>query len=88
MFNSQTFYILSNIIIYIYNYPEDKKRIALYVDVVKQVEKIFDLRLAFAKGLIKAIKKDKSWALAKWSTNKIKQLLILLNRYVQVARVR
>lgn len=85
MFTGQTFYILSDIIIYICDYPKGEKYVALYVDIVKQVEKIFDLRSAFAKGLIKAIKKDKSWALAKWSINKMKQLLVPLSRYVQAA---
>ena len=64
MFNGRTFYILSDVIAYICDYPEDEEHVALYVDVVKQVKKIFDLGSAFAEGLIKAIKKDKSWVLA------------------------
>lgn len=57
-FNDRIFYILSDIIAHIYNYLEDEERVALYVDVVKQVEKIFDIRLTFMEGLIKTIKKD------------------------------
>ena len=60
MFNGYIFYLLSNGIAQICDYPEGKERIALYIDVIKQVEKIFDLRSAFVEGLIKAIKKDKS----------------------------
>ncbi len=33
-------------------------------DVLKQVGTIFELESAFASGLVRAIKKDKSWALA------------------------
>lgn len=51
--------MLFNSIIYIYNYSEKKVHIALYVDIVKQVLIIFDLRLTFVKGLIKTIKKNK-----------------------------
>lgn len=86
-FNGRIFYMLSNVIAHICNYPEGQKRVALYVDVVKQVEKIFDLGLAFAEGLIKAIKKDKSWALAEWSTNEVEQLLVPLSRHVRAARI-
>ena len=86
-FNGRTFYMLSDVIAHICDYPEGEERVALYVDVVKQVEKIFDLGSAFAEGLIKAIKKDKSWALAEWSTNKVEQLLVPLSRHVRAARV-
>lgn len=56
--------MLSDVIAHICNYPEGEKRIALYINIVKQVKKIFDLELAFIESLIKAIKKNKSWALA------------------------
>ena len=79
--------MLSDVIAYICDFPEGEERVALYVDVVKQVEKIFDLGSAFAEGLIKAIKKDKSWALAEWSTNEVEQLLVPLNRHIRAARV-
>lgn len=80
-FNGRTFYMLSDVIAYICDFPKGKECVALYVDVVKQVEKIFDLELVFVEGLIKAIKKDKSWAFAEWSTNEVEQLLVSLNRY-------
>lgn len=51
--------MLFNSIIYIYNYSEKEVHIALYVDIVKQVLIIFDLRLTFVKGLIKTIMKNK-----------------------------
>lgn len=60
IFYGQNFYMLFDVIAHICDYPKGKKRVALYVDVVKQVKKIFDLGSTFAKGLIKAIKKDKS----------------------------
>lgn len=62
-FNGCTFYILLNIITHICNYFKRKACIALYVDIQALI--IFDLKLIFVKSLIKTIKKDKSWALAK-----------------------
>ena len=59
-FNNRTFYLLSDIIAHICDYPKGEERVALYVDVVKQVEKIFNFRSAFVKGLIKAFRKGKS----------------------------
>lgn len=56
--------MLSDVIVHICDYLNDEKRVALYLDIVKQVKKVFDLGLAFAENLIKAIKKDKSWTLA------------------------
>lgn len=60
MFNGRIFYLLSDVIAYIHDYREREECVALYVDVVKQVEKILNLKSAFAKGLIKIIKKNKS----------------------------
>ncbi len=63
----------------------------MYKDVVKQVGTIFELGSAFASGLVKAIKKDKSWALASWSEFEVDQLLAPLLRHVRadcVARKR
>lgn len=54
-FNGGTFYILSDLIAHICDYPKEEKRVALYVNVVKQASKFFDLGSAFAEGLIKAI---------------------------------
>ena len=85
-FNGHTFYMLSDVIAHIRDYPEGEARIALYVDVVKQASTIFDIGSAFAEGLIKAIKKDRSWAHAEWSTNEVEQLLAPLSRHVRAAR--
>lgn len=52
--------MLSDILAHIRDYPEGEDRVALYLDVVKQVSNIFDLGSAFASGLIKVVKKDKS----------------------------
>lgn len=59
-FNSYTFYMLSNIIDYICDYYKKKAQIILYVDVVKQVLIIFNIRSVFTESLIKTIKKDRS----------------------------
>lgn len=60
VFNGQIFYILSNILKHICDYPEDEKRMYLYLDIVKQVSNIFDLGSVFVTDLIKVVKKDKS----------------------------
>lgn len=60
LFNKQIFYTLSNVLKYICNSLEVKKRVHLYLDIVKQALNIFDLGSVFAAGLINAIKKDKS----------------------------
>ena len=86
-FNGRIFYLLSEVIVYICDYPEDEECVTLYVDVVKKVKKIFDLGLAFVEGLIKAIKKNKSWALAEWSINELEQLLVPLSRHIQAIRI-
>ena len=39
---------------------------------------IFELRSAFASGLVKTIKKDKSWVLVSWSKLEMYQLFVLL----------
>lgn len=88
MFYNHTFYILSNVITHIRNYPWREVFIALYINVVKQTSIIFDLESAFAKSLIKAIKKNKSWANVEWSINKVKQLLVFLSCHIQAARTR
>lgn len=82
MFHNHTFYMLSNVIAHIRNYPWREVFFALYINVVKETSIIFDLGLAFAKDLIKAIKKDKSWANVEWSINKVKQLLVFLSRHI------
>lgn len=54
------FYILFDVFKYIYDYLEDEKHIYFYLDISKQMFNIFDLRLIFAKNLIKVVKKNKS----------------------------
>ncbi len=48
---------------------------------MKQVGTIFELGSAFASDLVRAIKKDKSWALASWSSSEVDQLLAPLLRH-------
>ena len=59
---------------------EGEERVPLYLDIVKQASKIFDLGSAFAAGLIKAVKKDKSWAIEKWSKHDVGELLAPLSK--------
>ncbi len=54
---------------------------------MKQVRTIFELGSAFAFGLVRAIKKDKSWALPSWSESEMDQLLAPLLRHVRADRV-
>ncbi len=58
-------------------------RIYVYEDVVKQVGTIFELGSASASGLLRAIKKDKCWALASWNESEVDQLLALLLCHVR-----
>lgn len=60
IFNSHIFYTLFHIIAHIGNYSKKQACIVLFVNVVKKASIIFDIRLAFTEGLIKAIKKNKS----------------------------
>lgn len=62
-FNGQLFYTLADVLTYISNYPKGKKRVFLYIDIIEQVAMIFNLESAFADGLIKVLKKDKSFAI-------------------------
>ncbi len=50
---------------------------------IKQVGTIFELGSAFASSYVRAIKKDKSWALASWSEFEVDQLLAPLLRHVR-----
>ncbi len=49
---------------------------------------IFEYGSAFASSLVRAIKKDKSWALASWSESEVDQLLAPLLRHVRTNYVR
>ena len=56
LFNRQIFYTLSDNFKYICDYPESEECVCLYLN-YKTSSNIIDLGLAFALGLIKAIKK-------------------------------
>ncbi len=58
-------------------------RVYVYENVVKQVGTIFELGSSFTSGLVRAIKKDKSWVLASWSKSEVDQLLTPLLRHVR-----
>lgn len=86
-FNGRQFYSLSDVLAHISDYPEGEDRVAVYIDVVRQASNIFDLGASFALGLMNAIKKDKSFAMALWTKKHVKQLLVPLNRNVKAARI-
>lgn len=71
------FYTLSDVFAYVQDFPVGQDRIYVYETVVKQLES------AFASGLMKAIKKNKSWALASWSESEVDQLMTLLLRHMR-----
>ncbi len=88
IFHRRLFYTLSEVLAYIQDFPVGQDRVYVYDDVLKQVETIFKLGSAFASGLVRAIKKDKSWALASWSESEVDQLLAPLLHYVRADCVR
>ncbi len=59
-FYGRLFYILSEVLAYVQDFPMGQNRIYVYEDVVKQVGTIFELRSAFTSGLVRVIKKNKS----------------------------
>ncbi len=77
------FYTLSEVLAYIQDFPIGQDCVYVYNDMVKQVEAIFELWSAFASGLTKAIKKDKSWALASLSKSEMDKLLAPLLRHMR-----
>ncbi len=60
-----------------------KDRVYVYENVMKQIKTIFELGSAFASGLVRAIKKDKSWALASWSKSEVDEQLAPLLHHVR-----
>lgn len=60
----------------------------MYENVVKQIEIIFELGFLFASGLLRAIKKDKSWPLVSWSESKMNQLLALVLHHIKADWIR
>lgn len=56
---------------------------SLFLEIVDQASTIFGLGSAFSKGLIKAMKSDKSWSLANWTKNDLEELLAPFTRHVR-----
>lgn len=83
-FNIQNFYILSNVLNYVWDFPVGQGHINIYLNMVKQVGTIFKLRLVFASSLAKVIKKNKSWEFAFWTTIKVDQVWILFLHYMRL----
>ncbi len=59
-FHGCFFYILSDILAYVQDFPVGQDCVYVYENVVKQVGAIFGLGSVFASGLVRAIRKDKS----------------------------
>lgn len=78
---------MSNVFDYICDYPESKKHVQLYLNVVKQASNIFDLSSAFVVGVIKAIKNDKSWVIKKWSKHKVEKLLAPFSYHIKADQI-
>ncbi len=57
--------------------------IYVYRGVVKQVGAIFELGFVFISSLMRAIRKDKSWALATWSKSEVDKLLTPLLHHMR-----
>lgn len=73
---------------HISDYPKRENCVAIYIDVVRQVLNIFNLGMAFALGLMYAIKKNKSFTVELWTKENVKQLLLPLDCYMKAARLR
>lgn len=52
---------MSDILAHIFDYLEKKNHVILYINIVIQTTKIFDLNIAFALKLINVIQKNKSF---------------------------
>lgn len=72
LFNKRQFFILSDVLAHIFDYPKGKDHVAVYINDVRQVSDIFDLGAVFAFGLMHAIKKNKGFAMGLWTTENIK----------------
>lgn len=70
-FNRYIFYKFFDIFIHINDYIVGLQRVELYYNVVEQTAVIFDIRSVFAACLIKAVKKNKSWAMVDWNPRDI-----------------
>lgn len=81
-FNGATFFSLSSLVNHLLDYPEGEQRVDVMVDVVEQTTAIFEFGSAFTAGLVKAIRKDKSWAIVKWSKNDVNELVAPLTRHI------
>ena len=74
-FNGHIFYRLSDILAHIKNYSIGLQQVELYCNVIEKTIAIFDIRLAFVAGLIRGVKKNKSWAMVYWNARDVVQLL-------------
>lgn len=63
--NKSSILFLSNVLKHVCDYLGNEEYMRLYLDIVEEALNIFDLGSAFAMSLIKAVKKDKSWAIKK-----------------------
>lgn len=70
-FNGHIFYKFSNILTHINNYLVGLQQVELYYNIIEQTATIFNIRLVFAIGLIKAVKKKKSWVMVNWNAGDI-----------------
>ena len=62
-FNRQLFYTLVDVWAHISNYPKNKEYIFLYINIVEQTVKIFNLKSIFTDDLIKVLKKNKTFVI-------------------------
>lgn len=86
-FNGRAFSTLSAVLDHICDFPEGEARVPLYLEIVQQASNLFYLSSAFSQGLVTAIKKDKSWAIAKWTKNDVSKLLAPLSRHLSADRL-
>lgn len=82
-FNGQTFSTLASVLEHIKNFAIGKKRVQIYLELVDQVSNILSLGSDFARGLVKAVRNDKSWDMVRWSKKNVKDLLAPLKRHIR-----
>lgn len=59
-----------------------KAHVCIYLNILKNASNIFLLGLAFARGLVTAICKDPSWAMAQCSKKDVAEALAPISRHV------
>lgn len=82
-FYKRLFYTLSDVFAYEKAFSLGQDRVYIYKDVMKQVGVIFELGSVFASDLVRAIKKNKSWALVFLSEFEVDKLLAPLERHMR-----